>query len=751
MPLEGPDHDVQSPSVASLRLAARLVAVVAVGCLASCGIASVGAIFGSTSSGGGGSDAAEADRFALLARESTPVLLDFAPPDPSEDPLGYDQFAANNPQLVSPVTDLLRVRFNERVRSESLDPPSVTLRVLRPGEGTLLPVAVESVEVSGTSPEEVAVALEESLTRGAVYELQLGSVGSADSGDRLDLPPLWFVTARPSWREVELLAYGSGAGATTLADGLQKYSTGQSFSDLPGSRLIATSVFAGQFDGPWQGAVSPFARLVRISNDPGEGVQLQTSAVFASNLTGGYRISEGDPNEQSAENFFQVLRIPLAVQDPQSRLLVFDQPPLVLNTRPSSLSDENALIARVDLPGPLTPELETAHFSFNGAVATAGDEVGVTFWGISEPTDVGFGADRLRFDTQRVYANHVTVAAPGHPWGEATLLSAPSTDHASWPFLVDEPQGRAHAVWFSSDDSTAGLFDETVDRYWMSEWTPGIGWRAAVDITPPGEVGSVDPVTDVEFVDIGTDGAPRRELVVFGRRSLMGGGSRPVARRYDLDTGTWTKSTSPMSSSGVTLDDVVKVPTFDQYNLTTGQVSGGVSDVLRYGHLRAEIRRATPRSETIGFGSFFVQWIDEATTGEFRLILATYDAEDDSWSEPVTLDPDRVTVSATDPSDLSALFAFDLHGRATLFWLEEGTTPLAGSVRAQTIHLGIDGIESFNDVGYPSVDLSGPVARFPTVSNVHASGGMVVTFPFGLIDPSSNQFVFLGTNATRFE
>ncbi|MEM8712680.1 MAG: hypothetical protein AAGG01_17145, partial [Planctomycetota bacterium] len=561
----------------------------------------------------------------------------------------------------------------------------------------------------------------------------------------------FFVVRAGTWSAAESITTGgAAAGGVTIADDLSLYATIEAhrFVDNPDRVVWSNSITAARFGNPW---LFPTPLYMRTSTGPEYGVQLQTSRLGLTDHVGFFRIGEGDPNEGQATNFENILRVPVGVRDSVYGLQFGPTQTI------QGLSDG---IARVDNamapdPGNGIPGNEDdlgvgqPHFSFNPLIAAKDRDVGAVFWAISraelEPGSTGLYA----FTRQRVYANALTAGLPpANPadvtwadWGPSATLSDESVEHNSWPLMATDDDGAAYALWWSAT-TTEGLFADEVDRYWLSTWTPGGDWTAAVDVTPSGEAGTLPAITDLKVIEPAVGSGQSRRLLVLARED-----GEPSARMFDLSTGSFAgPSTRPNRVASSDPDFVVfQRPTASDY---TDRPQGG----LQYGNrIRSGIGRMTPKAASLGANDFLVRWTDVSGAGgqPVRVIAAMYCADQPSpWGASQDLTP-VANVNTTDPSTASIDLAVDGNGWATLMFTEMEASGVR-RLKARRTNLFVTGLDGLMDPSIPTTTIGPDLfdVSSPSLSNIHSSGAVVVSWVYRYLSPNSDV---LGSAASRFQ
>ncbi|MEM8711487.1 MAG: hypothetical protein AAGG01_11080 [Planctomycetota bacterium] len=367
----------------------------------------------------------------------------------------------------------------------------------------------------------------------------------------------------------------------------------------------------------------------------------------------------------------------------------------------------------------------------------------MTFWAGSEL--VG-----SNFQHQRVYSNQA-VAAPftgdvsqisWAPWGDAQRISAPGEDHNSWPFSTQLPDGSGVFIWWSAA-TIEGIFADEVDQYWLATWDPLTGWSQAVDVTPPGEAGTLSPITET---DIALDRNGDPHLVVFTKSSVSG--TSPVlyvpgARTLDLSSigglADWEAPVFATALGGAAGYAIPSELTFDDY-------------VNRpYRNQLNDARRNTPRAIPVGSNGFLSSWLDESLGGAVPIVSTfrvVFDAAQPTlqWEPPVSL-LSLVTGSGGNGSADRVNLTVDRTGWGTLFFRQEDDTGDLEQLFSKRANIATAGLSAFA-LGEPAsvVNPVGTSVINYSLSNTLDSGVMGVSMDLG---PGGSSDVISVTSLLR--
>lgn len=686
--------------------------------LSGCGVGIAGGA--SAASGGGGSTPEEV---RLLVAESTPMLSRTPLTEPTTSPADLPDGT-----IVAEPGEEIMLMFSGEV-DRNVSAANFKVQIKRPME-QYIDVDIEGI--SFPTPRSIELQLADQTVHNSLYRVLTSNLRSAGGVAISGGSTTYFLVRDGKWADPELITSGGDEiGGITVTPDLNLYATleGSFFQPSTGGIFWFNSLLTSRFGGPWQ---FPVTVNTRLSVGAEYGVQPQTGSLQFTDELGFFRIAEGDPNEGRADNFNMILRAPVGYLTPMEGLQFGD---------PVMIASQADGIGRIDLPrAGVSDELGGAHFSFNPALVSHGRDLGAAFWAISNPQDIAAG--RNEFEAQKVYANSTSLApySPStaiqwHTWDAATRLSADGEEHNSWPVVTQTPDGGAIAMWWSAT-STQGVFEDTVDKYWMAEWIPGSGWQPTVEVTPTGEAGSLPAITDIKAVRRMSGTNVTNHVVIFTRRA-----GRPSARELALGNLTWTNPLAPATGSGSFT--IHQTPTHGDY------IFRDSSQTLGYGfQLRPRVGRMTPKARSTGGNEFLVQWI-ELSGSNIRLVVAEYNADGAMpWGPPEDLSGVAV-LNAANPQDSFVNMSVDQNGWATLFLREVDPATGLGRILARRTNLPINGVAGLSNAAIPAVPISpdGFDATFPSVSNVHASGAMATSWQFRL---DANEPSSLGTAAARF-
>ncbi|QDV04587.1 hypothetical protein Poly30_00780 [Planctomycetes bacterium Poly30] len=718
-----------SPTSIGGQRAALLVAwaAIAPALLSGCGLGLAG---GASAASGGGDGGGDLEQVSLLISESTPKLSRTPLTEPTTSPAMLPDGT-----LVAEPGEKITLMFSGAI-DQSLTPADFRVQIKRPMEA-FVDVPIE--RVSYPSSRSLDLELADQTVHNSVYRVLASRLRSAAGLAITGGSTTYFLVRDGKWADPELITSGTDEiGGVTVTPDLNLYATleGSYFQASSNGIFWFHSLLSSRFGGPWQ---FPITINTRLSAGSEYGVQPQTGRLDFTDELGWFRIAEGDPNEGRADAFRMILRAPVGYLTPMDGLQFGD--PVMITSQADSKG-------RIDLPrAGVSDELGGPHFSFNPALVSKHHDLGAAFWALSEPTDVT--PSRNEFEHQKVYANSTSVApytAGGviqwHDWDPATRLSADGENHNSWPVVTETPDGGAIAMWWSAA-TTVGLFDELVDRYWIAEWIPGAGWQPTVDVTPSGESGNLPALTDIKVVRRGVGASATDHVVVFTRRA-----GQPSARQLDLASFSWTAPMAPSPTvPGGTPYTVYQTPVWDDY------VARDANQTIGYGfQLRPRVGRMTPQARSTGGNAFLVQWVerlDPNMASDTRLVVAEYRADEAlPWGPPEDLSGVSV-IDTDDPENSFVNLTVDQNGWATLFVRQVDAANGLGRIYAKRTNLPSNGVSGLSNQTIPGEPITpeGFDASFPSISNVHPSGALAVSWQFRL---DANEKRPLGAAAARF-